>query len=275
MLVGEYLGLMLTLKGDSLSSIVRVITGDEKHQGTSNNYYRDITMSAVTLGVFRRTAKDYEQRLPIHPDHFASIPKALRPQLMLEEGYGAPFGISDAHIADEFGGVMSGDQLFAQCDGILLTKPQAKDLEKMRDGQFLWGWPHCVQNLELTQASIDKRLTIIAWEHMNQWTASGEWLQHAFFKNNEIAGLAAVNDACRLVGVTGFYGAKRSAVVIGSGSVSRGAVAGLQHLGITDICMIVKGNPLHMSHPPLGVEFMQLVADGDEAVVIVRGNVCR
>ena len=44
------------------------------------------------------------------------------------------------------------------------------DLAELRDGQVLWGWPHCVQDAELTQLAIDRRLTLIAFEAMNHWT---------------------------------------------------------------------------------------------------------
>jgi hypothetical protein len=32
----------------------------------------------------------------------------------------------------------------------------------MREGQIVWGWPHCVQDAEVTQLAIDRRLTLIA-----------------------------------------------------------------------------------------------------------------
>ena len=32
-------------------------------------------------------------------------------------------------------------------------------MASLRDGQVLWGWPHAVQDPELTQICIDKRLT--------------------------------------------------------------------------------------------------------------------
>ena len=44
---------------------------------------------------------------------------------------------------------------------------------ELRDGQVLWGWPHCVQDDEITQLAIDKRLTLIAFEAMNHWASDG------------------------------------------------------------------------------------------------------
>ena len=53
------------------------------------------------------------------------------------------------------------------CDVIMLPKPLAADVAELSDGQVLWGWPHCVQDAEITQLAIDKRLTLIAFEAMN------------------------------------------------------------------------------------------------------------
>ena len=44
---------------------------------------------------------------------------------------------------------------------------------------------------ELTQAAIDRKLTLIAWEAMNHWSRSGAFELHVFHQNNEIAGYAS------------------------------------------------------------------------------------
>jgi alanine dehydrogenase len=64
-------------------------------------------------------------------------------------------------------------QLVAECDVILLPKPIADDLNALRAGQVLWGWPHCVQDAAVTQLAVDRRLTLIAWEAMNHWGMDG------------------------------------------------------------------------------------------------------
>ena len=51
-----------------------------------------------------------------------------------------------------------GPELFEAADLLVLAKPQHEDVRSMREGQILWGWPHCVQDRELTQLAIDKRL---------------------------------------------------------------------------------------------------------------------
>ncbi len=62
-------------------------------------------MSKLTLGVIGTSKKVDERRLPIHPEHLSRIPETLRRQLIFEEGYGAPFNISDSEIAAQTGGV--------------------------------------------------------------------------------------------------------------------------------------------------------------------------
>lgn len=65
------------------------------------------------------------------------------------------------------------------------------DIAELREGQVLWGWPHCVQDEKMTQIAIDRRLTLIAWEAMNHWTSTGAFSVHVFHKNNEAASTTA------------------------------------------------------------------------------------
>ena len=73
-----------------------------------------------------------------------------------------------------------------------------KTSPRLRAGQVLWGWPHCVQDTELTQLAIDQRLTLIAFEAMNHWTRDGAFSLHVFHKNNELAGYCSVLHALQL-----------------------------------------------------------------------------
>ena len=94
--------------------------------------------------------------------------------MFLERGYGERFGVSDDELAPLVGGLRSREELLAECDVLLLPKPLAEDLETLRPGQVVWGWPHCVQDRRMTQLAIDRRLTLIAWEAMNHWTRDGQ-----------------------------------------------------------------------------------------------------
>jgi len=161
----------------------------------------------LSVGVIATSRKQDERRLPIHPEHVERIDAALRRRLFLEQGYGERFGFSDAQLAPLVGGLRSRDALLADCDVLLLPKPVPADLEALRAGQVVWGWPHCVQDQEITQLAIDRRLTMIAWEAMNHWTAAGDFSVHVFHKNNELAGYCSVLHALELLGSTGDYGA--------------------------------------------------------------------
>ncbi|HSP53937.1 MAG TPA: alanine dehydrogenase, partial [Cryobacterium sp.] len=110
-----------------------------------------------------RSGKPNERRLPIHPSHFERIDPDLRERMFLERGYGEQFGVSDGQLAPLVGGLRSRADLIEECDVILLAKPLLEDVAALRDGQVLWGWPHCVQDAKLTQLAIDKRLTLIAF----------------------------------------------------------------------------------------------------------------
>jgi alanine dehydrogenase len=188
-----------------------------------------------SLGVIARSRKDNEQRLAIHPLHVERIEAGLRRRIYLERGYGERFGVPDGHLADYVAGLRTRDQLLADCDVILIPKPLPRDLAEMREGQVLWGWPHCVQNEDITQLGIDRRLTLIAFEAMNHWSDDGSFNLHVFHKNNELAGFCSVLHAMQLVGTTGEYGRPLRAAVIGFGATGRGAVTALNAHGVTEV----------------------------------------
>ena len=188
-----------------------------------------------SLGVIARSRKDNEKRLAIHPLHVERIEVGLRRRIYLERGYGERFGVPDGHLAGYVAGLRTRDQLLADCDVILIPKPLPQDLAEMREGQVLWGWPHCVQNEDITQLGIDRRLTLIAFEAMNHWSDDGSFNLHVFHKNNELAGYCSVLHAMQLVGTTGEYGRPLRAVVIGFGATGRGAVTALNAHGVNDV----------------------------------------
>jgi alanine dehydrogenase len=189
----------------------------------------------LSLGVLSRSGKENEHRLAIHPLHIERIEADLRERVYLERGYGERFGVPDEQLAPWVAGLRTREQLFAECDVIVLPKPQPPDLAEMRAGQVLWGWPHCVQDQEITQLGIDRRLTLIAFEAMNYWSADGSFSLHVFHKNNELAGYCSVLHALELIGTTGDYGRRLRAAVIGFGAAGRGAVTALNAHGVNDV----------------------------------------
>jgi alanine dehydrogenase len=194
-----------------------------------------VDVGQLSLGVIARSHKENEQRLAIHPRHVERIEASLRRRIYLERGYGERFGVPDEELAGHVAGLRTREQLLADCDVILLPKPLPRDLAEMRAGQVLWGWPHCVQNEDITQLAIDLRLTLIAFEAMNHWHRDGSFSLHVFHKNNELAGYSSVLHALQLIGTTGEYGRPLRAAVISFGATGRGAVTALTAAGVNDV----------------------------------------
>ncbi len=206
-------------------------------------------MDLLTLGVLGRSAKENEKRLPLHPRHLDRIDADLRAATVLEAGYGSDFGVPDDELAVLVGAVLPRDELLARADVVLLPKPTLEDVHALREGQVLWGWPHCVQDLALTQRAIDTRLTLIAWEAMHHPTPTGEHGLHVFHRNNEMAGYASVLHALSLTGTSGYYGQRLSAVVIGFGNTARGAITALTSLGVHDVVALTQREVTAVSSP--------------------------
>ena len=172
----------------------------------------------LTLGVIGKSSKENEKRVPIHPEQIKVIPQRLREQITFEEGYGVRFGMDDNTLAKLTSGrVALREEILNGFDCVLLPKPLAEDLSQVREGTTVWGWPHCVQQKEMTQVSIDRKLTLIAWEEMFTWSRTDEKDMHTFYKNNEMAGYAGVDHALSLTGTTGSYGKALKAVVLSFG----------------------------------------------------------
>ncbi|MGM7667129.1 N(5)-(carboxyethyl)ornithine synthase [Microbacterium sp. A93] len=231
----------------------------------------------AVLGVLGKSRKTDEHRVPIHPDHLERIEPSLRSRMVLEEGYGERFGRTDAELRALVGGVTDRAGVIAAADTVLLAKPQAADLQQLRDGQTLWGWQHCVQDRELTQQAIDKRLTLIAFEAMNHWASDGGFSLHVFHQNNELAGYSSVIHALALIGVTGVYGRRLSAVVIGFGATARGSVTALKAHGISDVRVLTNRKVASVASPIHSAQMIQFDHDGgpylSEVITDDRGRV--
>ncbi len=220
-------------------------------------------MQPLSLGIVATSRKPDERRLAIHPEHLPRIDPELRSRLFLETGYGERFGASDDELAELVGGLRSREELMAQCDVVVLPKPLPEDLRTLRPGQIVWGWPHCVQDREITQLAIDRQLTLIAWEAMNHWTSEGAFSVHVFHKNNELAGYCSVLHAMALRGITGDYGRRLRAVVISFGATARGAVRGLAAMGLTDVTVLTQRPVAAVASPIAFVEMEQFANDPD------------
>lgn len=206
-------------------------------------------MTLSSLGVIGSSAMENERRLPLHPEHIPALDADVRVRITLEHGYGARFGVSDSDLSQHIAGFASRAEILADSDVVLLPKPQHSDVAAMSPGQVLWGWPHCVQDAEVTQLAIDRRLTLIAFEAMNHWTPSGAFSLHVFHQNNELAGYSSVLQAMELAGITGDYGRRLTAIVIGFGATARGAVTALNAHGVNEVAVLTNREVAAVSSP--------------------------
>ncbi|MDX2343561.1 MAG: N(5)-(carboxyethyl)ornithine synthase [Acidimicrobiia bacterium] len=225
----------------------------------------------LKLGVIGSSQKANERRIPIHPDHLPRLPELVRRQLIFEEGYGASLGIADEEIAQQTGGIATRRELLADLGAVVLPKPVVGDLETLREGGVLWGWPHCVQQQALTQVAIDRRQTLIAFEDMFVWGPDGQVGRHTFYKNNELAGYSAVLHALQLKGIDGHYGDQRKTVIVSFGAVSRGAIYALKARGFRDITICIQRPDHEVREEVLDCEYVHLrsnAEDGERQVVV-------
>jgi len=196
-------------------------------------------MTLLTMGVIGTSRKEDERRVPIHPDHLHRIPEHIRRQLIFEKGYGIPFKIEDEEISEQTGGIATRSEILADIGSVIIAKPILSDLEELKEGGILWGYPHCAQGMSITQEAIDKKLTLIAFEDMYVWYPDGHVGRHTFYKNNEIAGYCAVIHALQLKGIDGNYGNQRKVIIFSFGAVSRGAIYALKAHGFRDITICI------------------------------------
>lgn len=197
-------------------------------------------MNMTSLGVIGSSKKEDERRVPIHPDHLSRIPEKICKQLIFETGYGERFGIDDAELAAQVGGLASRDELLETMNTVVIAKPVLADFEQLRIGGVLWGYPHCTQQREVTQIAIDRKQTLIAFEDMYVWGPQGQVGRHTFYKNNEMAGYCGVIHALQLKGIDGHYGNQRKALIFSFGAVSRGAIYALKAHGFRDITICIQ-----------------------------------
>jgi len=228
-------------------------------------------MSALDrLGVVATSRKENEHRLPIHPRHLAEVPEAERRRLILERGYGEAFGIADDELAPQVGGMAERGEILAGCDGVLLPKPLPADLAEMQRGALLWGWPHCVQERDVTDVAVERGLTLLAFESMFTWRGGLRDL-HSFYRNNEMAGYCGVLHALGLHALDGLYGRPLSAVILSFGSVSRGAIYALRSRGVSNVLVLTQRPTVAVRDRIPGCVYRQMVrGEGDVAVAVGR-----
>lgn len=208
--------------------------------------------------------KDEERRVPIHPEHLLRLDKELRQRLIFEAGYGERFGVPDTELEKQVGGLASRDELLESMDAVIIAKPVLSDFEQLRQGGVLWGYPHCIQQQEVTQVAVERKQTLIAFEDMFVWGPEGQVGRHTFYKNNEMAGYCAVIHALQLKGIDGHYGNQRKVFIFSFGAVSRGAIYALKAHGFRDITICIQRPDYEVREEVLDCHYVTLKMGGKD-----------
>ncbi len=229
-------------------------------------------MDKLKFGIIGTSKKKDERRVPIHLEHLSRMSEEVRRQLIFEEGYGKLFGMEDAELAEQVGGIASRHELLADLGNVILPKPVVADLEELREGGILWGYPHCVQQSSITQVAIDRKQTLIAFEDMFVWGPNKQIGRHTFYKNNEMAGYCAVLHALQLKGIDGHYGRQRKVIIFSFGAVSRGAIYALKARGYRDITICIQRPDHEIREEVLDCHYIRIREgnEGEARMVVVE-----
>lgn len=171
-----------------------------------------------TVG-FPISHKENERRRAIVPE---DILKIRHPEcLFIEEGYGDVLGYDDDYYRRAGANVVNRREALSKS---VICDPKIGDadyLPQLRE-QTIFGWVHAVQNRDITDLLLSGKMTAYAWEDMF------EMGRHSFWRNNEIAGEAAIMHAFQCHAMMP-YNAK--VALIGRGNVGSGALRVLTLLG--------------------------------------------
>ncbi len=172
-----------------------------------------------TVG-FIKSHKENEKRVAIVLEDIDLIQN--KDMLYFEEGYYAEYNISDDDLRAKGVKVVSREEILKKD---IICDPKAGDgdyLTLLQPNTTVFGWIHAVQNRNITDKFINNQLTAIAWEDMY------EGGRHTFWRNNELAGEAAIFHAYSIYGKLPY---ETSVALIGRGNIARGAMTTLVSLG--------------------------------------------
>ena len=172
-----------------------------------------------TVG-FIKSTKENEKRVAITFDDISKIKN--KNMLFFEKNYYQEFNISDEELIKTGVNVVDRDEIL---DKDIICDPKAGDgeyISSLKEGTIVFGWIHAVQNRDITDKFINNKLTAIAWEDMY------EGGRHSFWRNNELAGEAAIFHAYSIYGKLPY---ETKVALLGRGNIARGALTTLVSLG--------------------------------------------
>lgn len=173
-------------------------------------------MKAVGLPI---SHKENEKRRALIPQDLLKI---KHPEcIYIETGYGEVLGYTDQDYLDLGAHVAPREEILKKD---IICDPKIGDAEYLEElkSQTIFGWVHAVQNRDITDKIIANKITSFAWEDMYE---NG---RHSFWRNNEIAGEAAVFHAYMCHGIFPY---NTKAAILGRGNTARGAMKTLDFMG--------------------------------------------
>ncbi len=171
-----------------------------------------------TVG-FPISHKENENRRALTP---RDIIKISHPEkLFFEKGYGDVLGLGDEDYRASGANVVEREITLKQD---IICDPKIGDAEYIDqlNNQTIFGWIHAVQNKKIADSIVKGGLTAYAWEDMF------EEGRHVFYRNNELAGEAAIMHAFQCFGAMPY---ETKVALIGRGNTARGAMKVLNMLG--------------------------------------------
>ena len=171
-----------------------------------------------TIG-FVKSDKENENRIALLPREAEMI--INKKNIFVEEGYGSALNILDEEYIKVGCNVVSRKEAMKKD---IIVDPKIGDAEYLKDikHKTIFGWIHAVQNRDITDTIMENKLTVFAWEDMF------ELGRHTFWRNNEVAGEAAIIHAITLFGIMPY---DINVAIIGNGNTARGAYRVLTQLG--------------------------------------------
>lgn len=141
--------------------------------------------------------------------------------IYIEENYGEVLGYSDDDYRRAGVNIATRSEVLKKD---IICDPKIGDAKYLNelDSQVIFGWVHAVQNRDITDILINKKLTAYAWEDMFDQG------RHVFWRNNEIAGEAAIIHAYTLHGLFPY---NTKVALLGRGNIARGALKILTMMG--------------------------------------------
>ena len=168
---------------------------------------------------FLTSKKENENRIAILPKDIYNVKN--RNQIFIENGYAEKLGIKDEEYVKLGCKIEHRDEIIKKdiiCDAKI---GDSEELVKINN-KIIFGWIHAVQNKEITDILIKNKLTAYAWEDMYE---NG---RHVFWRNNELAGEAAVMNSLLCYGK---LPSKSKVAILGNGNSARGAFRIFNQLG--------------------------------------------